>query len=46
MDIEKYNADWLAAWTAKDTGKLLTFYAPQTPIRMPRCRPGSRVMTH
>ena len=30
MDIEKYNANWLAAWTAKDTGKLLTFYAPQT----------------
>lgn len=28
MDIEKYNADWLAAWSAKDTAKLLTFYAP------------------
>ncbi len=29
MDIEKYNAEWLAAWSAKDTAKLLTFYAPQ-----------------
>ena len=27
MDIEKYNADWLAAWTAKDTAALLTFYS-------------------
>lgn len=26
MDIEKYNADWLAAWSAKDTEALLTFY--------------------
>lgn len=27
MDIEKYNADWLAAWSAKDTSALLNFYA-------------------
>ena len=26
MDIEKYNAAWLAAWSAKDTARLLTFY--------------------
>ena len=28
MDIDKYNADWLAAWSAKDTAQLLTFYGP------------------
>jgi hypothetical protein len=28
VDIEKYNADWLAAWSAKDTDRLLTFYGP------------------
>lgn len=27
MDIAKYNADWLAAWTAKDVPALLGFYA-------------------
>lgn len=27
MNIAKYNADWLAAWTAKDVAALLTFYA-------------------
>lgn len=27
MDIERYNADWLAAWSRKDTEALLTFYA-------------------
>lgn len=38
MDIARYNADWLAAWTAKDVAALLGFYAeecryfdPQTP---------------
>ena len=38
MDIAQYNADWLAAWTAKDVAELLAFYArdcryfdPQTP---------------
>ena len=29
MDIEKYNADWLKAWTDKDTERLLTFYHPE-----------------
>jgi len=33
MDIEKYNAEWLAAWSAKDTAKLLTFYHPETTYR-------------
>lgn len=27
MDIEKYNADWLDAWSRKDTAALLTFYS-------------------
>lgn len=27
MDIARYNADWLAAWTAKDIPALLGFYA-------------------
>ncbi|WP_334655736.1 nuclear transport factor 2 family protein [Sphingomonas panaciterrae] len=27
MDIARYNADWLAAWTAKDVEALLGFYA-------------------
>ena len=26
-DIAQFNADWLAAWTAKDVERLLTFYA-------------------
>lgn len=37
-DIERYNADWLKAWTDKDVDRLLGFYAedcvykdPQTP---------------
>ena len=29
MDIEKYNADWLKAWSDKDTTRLLTFYHPE-----------------
>ena len=28
MEIEKYNAAWLQAWTDKNTEQLLTFYAP------------------
>jgi hypothetical protein len=28
MDIVDYNARWLAAWSAKDTAALLTFYGP------------------
>lgn len=26
-EIEAYNADWLAAWTAKDVPRLVRFYA-------------------
>ena len=27
VDIVKFNADWLQAWTDKDVERLLTFYA-------------------
>ncbi|MGH6910200.1 MAG: YybH family protein [Phenylobacterium sp.] len=27
QEIEAYNADWLGAWTAKDTPRLVKFYA-------------------
>ena len=29
MDIKQYNADWLKAWSDKDTAQLLTFYHPE-----------------
>lgn len=30
LDIAAYNAEWLAAWSNKDTARLLTFYHPET----------------
>lgn len=30
LDIARFNAGWLAAWSAKDVGALLGFYAPDT----------------
>lgn len=30
FDIAKFNADWLAAWSAKDVDRLLGFYAADT----------------
>lgn len=33
MDITALNADWLRAWTDKDTGRLLTFYHPEVVYR-------------
>ena len=30
LDIPRFNADWLAAWSAKDVETLLSFYAPDT----------------
>ncbi len=30
MDIEQFNADWLAAWSDKDVPRLLSFYAADT----------------
>ncbi|GGE07396.1 hypothetical protein GCM10011529_12270 [Polymorphobacter glacialis] len=33
MDIAAYNADWLAASSAKDVDRLLTFYAEDVEYR-------------
>jgi nuclear transport factor 2 (NTF2) superfamily protein len=33
VDIERFNADWLAAWSAKDVERLLLFYAADTVYR-------------
>lgn len=33
MDINRYNADWLEAWSDKDVDRLLTFYSPETVYR-------------
>ncbi len=33
MDITTFNADWLRAWSDKDTERLLTFYHPQVTYR-------------
>lgn len=30
LNITKFNADWLAAWSAKDVDALVAFYAPGT----------------
>ena len=40
MDIERYNADWLAAWTAKDVDRLLSFYAEDCVYRDPQTAAG------
>jgi hypothetical protein len=40
MDIERFNADWLAAWTAKDVERLLTFYTPDCTYRDPQTAAG------
>lgn len=41
MDIARYNADWLAAWTAKDVETLLGFYAEDCRYSIRRPRPAS-----
>jgi hypothetical protein len=40
MDVERFNADWLAAWTAKDVAKLLTFYTEDVVYRDPQTAGG------
>ncbi len=30
LDIGRFNADWLAAWSAKDVDTLLSFYSDDT----------------
>jgi hypothetical protein len=40
MDIESFNADWLAAWSAKDVERLLGFYTPDCTLRDPQTPAG------
>jgi hypothetical protein len=42
MDIVEYNARWLAAWSAKDTAALLTFYSPSVVYKDPQVPAGIR----
>jgi hypothetical protein len=39
-DIERYNADWLRAWTDKDVERLLGFYAPDCVYKDPQTTGG------
>jgi hypothetical protein len=39
-DIVRYNADWLAAWTAKDVPALLGFYAEDCTYHDPQTAAG------
>ena len=36
MDIADYNTRWLKAWTDKDVGRLLGFYAPDCVFKDPQ----------
>ena len=36
MDIERFNADWLRAWTDKDVDRLVGFYAADTVYKDPQ----------
>ena len=40
MDLERYNADWLAAWSAKDVDALLGYYAEDCVYRDPQTATG------
>lgn len=40
MDIEDYNARWLAAWTAKDVEALIGFYAADCVYKDPQTAAG------
>lgn len=42
MDIARYNADWLAAWTAKDVDALLGFYGEDCTYFDPQTAAGIR----
>lgn len=39
-DIERYNADWLRAWTEKDVERLLGFYASDCVYKDPQVPAG------
>jgi ketosteroid isomerase-like protein len=40
MDLAKFNADWLQAWTDKDVPRLLTFYAEDAVYKDPQTAAG------
>ncbi|HXC55884.1 MAG TPA: nuclear transport factor 2 family protein [Rhizomicrobium sp.] len=40
MDLEKFNADWLKAWTDKDVPRLLDFYAGDAVYKDPQVPAG------
>ena len=40
MDIERFNADWLQAWTDKDVDRLVAFYSPNTVYKDPQTAHG------
>lgn len=40
LDITRYNADWLAAWTRKDVDGLLDFYAEDIVYKDPQTAAG------
>lgn len=40
LDITRYNADWLAAWTRKDVPGLLAFYAEDVVYKDPQTAEG------
>jgi ketosteroid isomerase-like protein len=40
MDLAKFNADWLKAWTDKDVPRLLTFYAADCDYKDPQTAAG------
>jgi hypothetical protein len=39
-ELERFNADWLNAWTDKDVDRLLSFYHPEVTYRDPQTAPG------
>lgn len=39
-EIERFNADWLAAWTAKDVPRLTAFYAEDCVYKDPQTAAG------
>ena len=40
LDLEKFNADWLAAWTDKNVPRLLSFYAEDCVYKDPQTAAG------
>jgi hypothetical protein len=40
MDIERFNADWLQAWTDKDVDRLVSFYSADTVYKDPQTAGG------